>query len=599
METKASHILGATFFFFLLLIINGCSRILPLASKTHPNHREEIFEEAAEILRPQNSLDLHQHDENNTFSETMEISNPEPSLNVLESYPQTIDQPLTRQARTEIHASSSLISGDQSSSSLLSPMEGIKGMESTNFSLMEKFQPDQRQETLDAALQLCQDAQKEWEGGNPDDAIESLDRAYEFMVYVGPDDDVDLLQQKDDLRFLISKRIVEIYASRQNVVNGNHNEIPLIMNEHVKKEIKYFLGGERKCFLEAYKRSGLYLPMILKELREAGLPDKLCWLPLIESRFKEKALSRARALGLWQFIPSTGYKFGLKRDKWVDERMDSQKSTRAAIEYLTQLHKIFGDWTTALAAYNCGEGKVLRVIRKQHLNYLDNFWDLYERLPLETARYVPLFLAALHIIENPDQFGIKLGEPLPPLEYEEISLNKQIHLKTLADKLKIKEKDLTLLNPELRYQVIPNYEYKLKIPPNIREQVLACVESIPEWVPVEREYITVRIKRGETISHLAKQYKVSVSSIMRANRIRKANRVRAGQKLRIPLKQRVYASTKKTPSTRVKIYRIKRGDCPFTIAKNYNMKLSVFLTLNGLNIKSLVYPGQRVLVRRD
>jgi len=196
METKALPMLGVTFFFFLLLIISGCSRILPLASKTHPNHRGKFFKEAADILSPRNL----QHDENNTPSETMEISNPEPSLNVLGSYPQTIAHPLPGQARTEIPASSSLISADQSSSSLLSPMEGAK----------------ERQETLDAALQLCQDAQKEWEEGNPDGAIESLDRAYEFMVYVGSDDDADLLQQKDDLRFLISKRIVEIYASRQN-----------------------------------------------------------------------------------------------------------------------------------------------------------------------------------------------------------------------------------------------------------------------------------------------------------------------------------------------------------------------------------------------
>ena len=401
MKTKERHILAVTFFSLLLLIIGGCSRILPLPSKGSSNHREESFhkmkgdfEEVTEIVPPGNSVNLHQEAEYNMPSKAMENSTPEPTLPVLESHPQAIEQPLSKQAETEVPASSSLPSGDQNSLSPSTPMEDLKGMESNNFPLPEKFQPDQRQETLDAALQLCQDAQKEWEEGNPDGAIENLDRAYEFMVYVSPDDGVDLLQQKDDLRFLISKRIVEIYASRQNAVNGNHNEIPLIMNEHVKKEIKYFLGGEKKCFLAAYKRSGLYRSMILEELREAGLPDKLCWLPLIESRFKEKALSRARALGLWQFIPSTGYKFGLKRDKWIDERMDPPKSTRAAIEYLTQLHKIFGDWTTALAAYNCGEGRVLRVIRKQHLNYLDNFWDLYERLPLETARYVPRFLAA-------------------------------------------------------------------------------------------------------------------------------------------------------------------------------------------------------------
>ena len=116
----------------------------------------------------------------------------------------------------------------------------------------------------------------------------------------------------------------------------------------------------------------------------------------MESGFKIQAYSRARALGLWQFIPSTGYKFGLSRDEWVDERMDVEKSTQAAIAYLKELHGMFGDWLTVLAAYNCGEGRVLRVISRQHINYFDRFWDLYNQLPRETARYVPR-LSLIHI----------------------------------------------------------------------------------------------------------------------------------------------------------------------------------------------------------
>jgi membrane-bound lytic murein transglycosylase D len=152
--------------------------------------------------------------------------------------------------------------------------------------------------------------------------------------------------------------------------------------------------------------------MILEKLEAAGLPAELSWLPLIESGFKVKALSRARALGLWQFIPSTGYKFGLKRDQYIDERIDFEKSSDAAIAYLKELHNIFGDWSTVLAAYNCGEGRVLRVIRTQNINYLDDFWDLFGRLPFETARYVPRFLAAApvaqgieHRIPNPCAAG--------------------------------------------------------------------------------------------------------------------------------------------------------------------------------------------------
>jgi membrane-bound lytic murein transglycosylase D len=204
------------------------------------------------------------------------------------------------------------------------------------------------QNLLDSALDFINTSQEYWSEGNLDKAIATLDEAYTLVVkvdiYVNP----DLVQQKEDLRFMISRRILEIYASRYTATNGNHNEIPLTLNEHVEKEIKRFQGRERRFFMESYKRSGRYMPKILESLREAGLPDDLAWLPLIESGFKVRALSRARALGLWQFIPSTGYKFGLKRDTWIDERLDPEKATAAAIAYMKELHKIFGDWTTVI-----------------------------------------------------------------------------------------------------------------------------------------------------------------------------------------------------------------------------------------------------------
>jgi membrane-bound lytic murein transglycosylase D len=260
----------------------------------------------------------------------------------------------------------------------------------------EKIQP-----VLDEALDFCQASQDFWQQGDLDNALEALDHAYSLILGIHEDNTPKLIQQKEDLRFMIAKRILEIYASRNIVVNGNHNAIPLIVNKHVQNEINRFAqGAEKKFFIASYKRSGKYRPQIVSALKAAGLPEELSWLPLIESGFKVNALSKARALGLWQFIPSTGYKFGLNRDKYIDERIDPVKSTLAAIAYLKELHQIFGDWSTVLAAYNCGEGQVLRVIRSQNINYLDNFWDLYERLPLETARYVPRFIATLYIINH-------------------------------------------------------------------------------------------------------------------------------------------------------------------------------------------------------
>ncbi len=240
------------------------------------------------------------------------------------------------------------------------------------------------QQQLDEALDFCEAAQEFWQKGELESALEALDKAYSLILTVEPDDPAKMVQQKEDLRFLISKRILEIYASRNIVVNGNHNAIPREINRNIQKEIKLFTKGpERRFFIDSYKRSGKYRSMILEKLEAAGLPAELSWLPLIESGFKVKALSRARALGLWQFIPSTGYKFGLKRNQYIDERIDFEKSSDAAIAYLKELHSIFGDWSTVLAAYNCGEGRVLRVIRTQNIKYLDDFWDLFGRLPFE------------------------------------------------------------------------------------------------------------------------------------------------------------------------------------------------------------------------
>ena len=211
-----------------------------------------------------------------------------------------------------------------------------------------------------------------------------------------------MLQQKEDLRFTISKRIIECYSARFTTTNGFHTEIPVVINKHVEEAWRFSRVRPGISSWNPIKGPGPIALRSFRHSRKQGFPKSLSWLPLIESGFKVRAFSRARALGMWQFIASTGYKFGLKRDRWIDERMDPEKSTKAAIAYLKELHQIFGDWTTALAAYNCGEGTVLRCIQTQKINYLDNFWDLYQKLPRETAFYVPQFLAVLHIINDPE-----------------------------------------------------------------------------------------------------------------------------------------------------------------------------------------------------
>ena len=393
---------------------------------------------------------------------------------------------------------------------------------------------DDDQGFLDTALELTETAQEYWEDDDMDHAIESLDQAYALILKVP--NNQKITQQKEDLRFMISKRIMEMYASRQTTVKGSYNAIPMVVNDHVKREIQSFQTVERDYFLESYRRSGRYRNAMVMALKEAGLPEELSWLPLIESGFKIRALSRSRAFGLWQFIPSTGYKFGLKRNAWIDERLDPDKSTAAAIAYFKELHQMFGDWATVLAAYNCGEGSVARVIRNQKVNYLDNFWDFYERLPRETARYFPRFLAVLAIINDPAQYGFTLEELDKPLPYETITIERPVLLSALAAKIGIEAENLSWLNPELRRDATPNTSYSLRVPPGKSEALLASLDKMPKWSPPQVEYVMHRVRRGETLSLLALRYRTSADKIMEANNLRRGKLLRIGQRLKIPVK---------------------------------------------------------------
>ena len=524
--------------------------------------------------------------------------------------------------------------------------------------IAENSLPERKTQSIfDEALDFCEASQDFWQKGELENALEALDHAYSLILEIDTDDTAKPIQQKEDLRYLISKRILEIYASRNIVVNGNHNAIPMVMNKHIQNEIDRFTKkGEKRFFIEAYKRSGKYRPQIVPALKKAGLPVELSWLPLIESGYKVNALSKARALGLWQFIPSTGYKFGLKRNKYIDGRLDPVKSTKAAIEYLTELHHIFGDWTTVLAAYNCGEGRVLRVIRSQNINYLDNFWDLYERLPSETARYVPRFMATLHIVKNLEKYGLDSVSVDKPLEYETITVSKQVHLRNIAKTIGVTEQTLIKLNPELRYRILPQDKYPLRVPPDKGHIVLAKLDKIPVSHPPQRAYVYHRIRPGESLSTISRRYRCSVRSIMRANNLRRSSFIVAGKKLKIPRKGTiVYRSKKyngikyKNASSHVvkrgdslwiiakrygtttkkiqglnnlstanlhigqvlkiregkndkpsgeylKTYRVKPGDSPFQIAQLHKMPLERFMRINRLTPRNKIYPGQRLYV---
>ena len=451
---------------------------------------------------------------------------------------------------------------------------------------------------LEEAFAAYEEAQAALAREDMDGALAKLDEAYGLLLKMSLPSDSPLLQEKNDLRILIAQRIQKISVSRTTLASPVNGSIPLIENQWVMREIKSFQTVERKAFEESYRRSGLYMDMILGELRKERLPEHLAWIPLIESAFKPRALSRARALGMWQFVRSTGYRYGLKQDKYVDERMDPVKATRAAIKYMIELHDMFGDWTTAIAAYNCGEGQVQRVIRAQKVDYFDSFWDLFANLPYETARHVPRFIATLLIVGNPGKYGFNLPAPDPALQFDTIRVNAAVKLATLSLNQGLDPTLLVSLNSELRHDSTPNYPYDLRVPLGYGDKCLACIASLPQYIPPDVVTDRHTVRRGDTLGAIARRYRTSVNAIVRLNGLKSRTMIYPGQVLRVPSRGGVEmpapAPAAKPGETVTHI--VKNGDTLFQISKTYKTTVDKIKATNGLS-SDILFVGQKLVIQ--
>ncbi|MFA4903532.1 MAG: transglycosylase SLT domain-containing protein [Desulfobaccales bacterium] len=247
-------------------------------------------------------------------------------------------------------------------------------------------------------------------------------------------------------------------------------DVPIQMNKQVKAYLVYF-STERKAVITRYlARSTRYLPMIKEVFQEAGLPEDLAYLAMIESGFNNKAYSPAAASGMWQFIKGTGLRYGLTIDGYVDERRDPEKATRAAAQYLLDLYKQFGSWYLAAASYNCGEGRVQRELNQSNHK---NFWELSANmcLPTETKNYVPQMIAATIIAKNPEKFGFKNVPYLPPLKIDKVPIKETTSLTAVAVAVNVPSEEVAALNPELLRGITPPDapSYSLNLPPNSKE----------------------------------------------------------------------------------------------------------------------------------
>ncbi len=309
-------------------------------------------------------------------------------------------------------------------------------------------------------------------------------------------------------------------------------DVPIVVNDAVLNAVAYYQFRTPKAFAAALQRSGRYLPLMRSILRENGLPEDLVYIAMIESAFKSQAHSRAAAKGYWQFISGTGKRYGLRTTREVDERSDPVKSTRAAAAYFRDLYEIFGDWYLAMAAYNAGEGRVLRGLQRTGTR---DYWELRDAgaLHRETRDYVPFFLATALIAKDPARFGFDVV-PDPELEFDVVEVSRPVELARVARELGVAVETLRALNGELRGRATPRgvSAYPLRLPKGagpILETRLASIPAAPE-IRDRR----LKARRGDTLARFARRHGVSVADLREANNLRPNAKLRAGQLLVVP-----------------------------------------------------------------
>jgi membrane-bound lytic murein transglycosylase D len=353
-------------------------------------------------------------------------------------------------------------------------------------------------------------------------------------------------------------------------------------------------------------RARRYLFYIVEEVEKRGMPTEIALLPAVESAFKPTAYSHARAAGLWQFIPSTGRHYGLKQNWWYDGRRDVVRSTHAALNYLDKLNNEFdGDWFLALAAYNAGEKRVHKAIAYNRKRGRDTGYTSL-RLKAETRRYVPKLIALRNIVLDPGRYGIRL-DPIDNEKYfVEVNTKSQVDLSVISELTDIPHSELRNLNPAFRrWATDPNGPHRLLIPVRNHQHIQSKIATL---TPEKRmRWFRHRIRRGETLSTIARRYGVTVGAIRTTNKIR-GSYIREGHHLLIPVSHRRYASARaanrhqtKNRSTGggAKVYRVRSGDTLWAIAKRHDVFVRQLARWNAIHVNDVLRLGQKILIYQN
>ncbi len=387
-------------------------------------------------------------------------------------------------------------------------------------------------------------------------------------------------------------------------VSGVHNhgykaeyDFPIVINKQVQAYLDIFQYRQKKTFGRWLARSGKYVPMFQKELREAGLPEDLAYLAMIESGFNQRAYSRARAVGLWQFMKGTGKDYNLRIDRYVDERRHAEKSTKAAVAFLSDLYANFGDWHLAVAGYNAGGGKIGRGLKRYKCN---DFWSLAEHkyLRLETKRYVPKLIAAIIIAKNPKKYGFDNIVYESPLDYETLRVGPGLSLDAVALLSGSSSKEIKSLNRELTTGRTPlnKKHYDVQLPVGTKAIASANLPRLHRVATTG--YGTHIIKKGDTISAICRRYNINKTTLLKINNLRSSKLI-AGKHLRIPQGKVRYrllgeGEEARLASSELILHKIRPGETISKIADKYNVPSDLIVTWNGLKSVHKIRAGQQL-----
>ncbi len=422
-------------------------------------------------------------------------------------------------------------------------------------------------------------------------------------------------------------------------LNRMNSYIEMTFNPITRQYIEFYSKKRRKLVSYLLGNSEYYFPYFEEALDRYGLPLELKYLPIIESALNPRAISRAKAVGLWQFILPTARLYGLKVTSFIDERMDVLKSSDAAARYLRDLYNVFQDWHLALAAYNCGPGNVNKAIKRSGKT---SYWEIYRYLPRETRGYVPAFIGAAYTFHYYKELNIVPHKTYLPKNVDTIYVSKMLHLRQVSELLQIPLELLQLINPQYKKDIIPalpEQPLPLYLPVEYISNFLALGDSVYKYkdsllfksirpglymtnsyANMEEVAIYHKVKPGETLSSIARKYKVSAKDIAEWNRISKKRPLKAGKNIvifvlrkkeepkdtlqnKVNLEDTVITNSNTTNQASEQInhiqpayHTVKQGDTLYSIARQYNTSLDELCRVNNISKNTTIKVGQKLKI---